>query len=112
MAQSQSKQAADQKLQSTPAKPATRKRPRPHSNPKHLPPYKVLLHNDDVNDMGHVVLTIRRLTPLSLPEAVDRMLEAHSRGVSLLLVIHRERAELYVEQFASCRLTVSMEPAA
>jgi len=111
MAQSKSKQTADQKPQSPPAKPATRKRLRPHSNPKHLPPYKVLLHNDDVNDMGHVVLTIRRLTPLSLPEAVDRMLEAHSRGVSLLLVIHRERAELYVEQFASCSLTVSMEPA-
>ncbi len=111
MAQSQSKQAADQKLQSTPAKPATRKHPRSDTKAKHLPPYKVLLHNDDVNDMGHVVLTIRRLTPLSLPEAVDRMLEAHSRGVSLLLVIHRERAELYVEQFASCRLTVSMEPA-
>jgi len=111
MAQSKSKQTADQKLESSPAKPATRKHPRSDSKANHLPPYKVLLHNDDVNGMGHVVLTIRRLTPLSLPEAVNRMLEAHKSGVSLLLVIHRERAELYVEQFASCGLTVTMEPA-
>jgi ATP-dependent Clp protease adaptor protein ClpS len=32
-------------------------------------------------------------------------------GVALVLVTHKERAELYVEQFASKRLTVTIEPA-
>jgi len=96
--------------QSGPASPTRRRKPAP-SKPKHLPPYKVLLHNDDVNEMGYVVQVIRRLTPLSLPEAVDRMLEAHHKGVSLLLTIHKELAELYAQQFASCGLTVTIEPA-
>ncbi len=75
-----------------------------------LPPYRVLLHNDDVNSFDHVIRSIQRLTPLKLEEAVERTLEAHERGVSLLLVTHRERAELYVEQFASLSLTVTCEP--
>jgi ATP-dependent Clp protease adaptor protein ClpS len=105
MAKSQKSQSAGTK-----AKPATKKAPKAGTKAKQLPPYKVLLHNDDVNEMGHVVLTIRKLTPLTLPQAVERMLEAHTRGVSLLLVTHKERAELYVEQFASCSITVTMEP--
>ncbi len=74
------------------------------------PPYKVILHNDDFNDMVRVVEVICRLTPLSSDEAIQRMFEAHYTGYALLLVTHRERAELYVEQFASCRLTVTAEP--
>lgn len=76
-----------------------------------LPPYRVLLHNDDVNTFEHVILAILKLTPLKETEAVQRTLEAHQRGVSLLLVTHRERAELYVEQFATYKLTVTAEPA-
>jgi ATP-dependent Clp protease adaptor protein ClpS len=75
-----------------------------------LPPYRVILHNDDVNSFEHVIATILRLTSLSPPEAIERTMEAHERGASLLLVTHRERAELYVEQFASCRLTATCEP--
>jgi ATP-dependent Clp protease adaptor protein ClpS len=106
---SQKKQQA-RLTQAVSASPARRPKAAP-SKPKHLPPYKVLLHNDDVNEMGYVVQVIRRLTPLSLPEAVDRMLEAHHKGVSLLLTIHKELAELYAEQFASYGLTVTIEPA-
>jgi len=74
------------------------------------PPYKVILHNDDVNDMEYVVETICRLTPLNVEQAVEKMMEAHLKGMALLLVCHRERAELYQEQFRSCRLTVTIEP--
>lgn len=87
--------------------------PRPAPAPPRLdrlPPFRVLLHNDDVNDMIHVVRTITELTPLTKPEAVKRMAEAHNAGVALLLVTHRERAELYAEQFRSKRLTVTVEP--
>lgn len=79
---------------------------------KPLPPWRVVLHNDDVNDIEHVVKAICQLTPLNNDEAVARTLEADQTGVALLLVTHRERAELYVEQFASCGLTATAEPEA
>lgn len=75
-----------------------------------LPPYKVLLHNDDVNDVLSVVQTITELTPLNRDEAVKRTVEADKTGVALLLTTHKERAELYREQFRSKRLTVTIEP--
>ena len=79
--------------------------------PQPLPPYKVLLHNDDVNDVEFVVHTIVALTPLNTEDAVLRTLEAHETGVALLLTTHKERAELYREQFQSKGLTVTIEPA-
>ncbi len=92
-----------------PAKPRAKTKQRPQS--RQLPPYKVLLHNDDVHEMDFVVRSIMELTHLGKPDATQRMLEAHNRGVALLLTTHKERAELYAEQFASKGLTVSIEPA-
>src|SRR5687767_9935759 len=43
--------------------------------PRHLPPWKVLLHNDDKNNVKEVVDTIVELTPLNKEEAVGRMKE-------------------------------------
>ncbi len=88
-----------------------RKRPAPaRPQPRQLPPWKVLLHNDDVNEMLFVVRTIVQLTPLTQIVAIQRMLEAHERGLALLLTTHQERAELYRDQFASKGLTVTIEP--
>ncbi len=78
--------------------------------PKLLPLWKVLLHNDDVSQMLYVVQTICMLTPLGEQEAVLKMVEAHKTGVALLLTTHKERAELYRDQFASRGLTVTIEP--
>ena len=89
---------------------ATATKPEVSEKVRQLPPFRVLLHNDDVNTFEHVILAILRLTPLKEPEAVSRALEAHETGSSLLLVTHKERAELYVEQFASLSLTVTCEP--
>jgi hypothetical protein len=50
------------------------------------------------------------LTPLKQEEAILRTIEADKDGVALLLVTHKERAELYEEQFQSKSLTVSIEP--
>ena len=83
----------------------------PERRPRHLPPYRVLLHNDEVNTFEHVIRSVMRLTPLSEDEAVVRAIEAHESGVALLLVTHCERAELYAEQFASLSITVTVEPA-
>ncbi len=79
--------------------------------PRQLPPYKVLLHNDDVNTVEHVIQSILRITTLTPQDAMLRTIEAHDTGVALLLTTHRERAELYVEQFTSTKLTVTAEPA-
>lgn len=77
---------------------------------EHLPPFKVVLHNDEVNSFEHVIITILKLTPLKEPEAVAKTLEAHETGQSVLLITSKERAELYVEQFATFSLTVTCEP--
>lgn len=80
------------------------------ARPRHLPQYRVILHNDDKNTVEHVIQTLVDLTPLDVNEAVERTVEAHESGCALLLVTHRERAELYVEQFQSASLTVTIEP--
>jgi ATP-dependent Clp protease adaptor protein ClpS len=87
------------------SKPAPQKNP-----PKMLPPWKVLLHNDDVNTHIHVVKTIVELTHLDEQAAKTRTEEADKTGVALLLVTHQERAELYKDQFTSKGLTVTIEP--
>ena len=79
--------------------------------PQLMPPWKVLLHNDDKNDIGFVVKTVMELTPLNEQEAEQRTEEAHKTGVALLLTTHKERAELYKDQFASKGLIVTIEPA-
>ena len=85
---------------------APKKRP-----PQPLPPWKVLLHNDDTNTPTYVVETIVQLTTLNEQDAELRMKEADKTGLALLLTTHKERAELYQEQFTSKGLTVTIEPA-
>jgi len=98
--------------QGGPAPVALKPRPRP-SQPilDKLPPYKVLLHNDDVNEMGFVIQAIVELTPLNKDRAVEATLEADKTGIALLLVTHKERAELYQDQFRTKALSVTIEPA-
>jgi ATP-dependent Clp protease adaptor protein ClpS len=96
-------------MNATPVKPRKESAPK-QPPPRELPRWKVLLHNDDVNEVEKVVQVIRQLTHLSKDVAVQRTLEADKTGVSLLLVTHQERAELYVDQFASFKLTVTAEP--
>jgi ATP-dependent Clp protease adaptor protein ClpS len=93
-------------------KPKRARKTKPKQKPPQpLPPWKVLLHNDDKNEMMFVVFTVVELTPLNEDSARQRTMEAHETGVALLLVTHKERAELYKEQFASKGLTVTIEPA-
>jgi ATP-dependent Clp protease adaptor protein ClpS len=81
------------------------------TRPRPLPLFRVILHNDDVNPFDHVIESIVLLTPLGRVASFRKTLEAHLTGCALLLVTHRERAELYVEQFQSRRLTITIEPA-
>lgn len=76
-----------------------------------LPQFRVLLHNDDVNEMLFVVGTVMELAALPKEKAILVALEADSTGVALVLVTHKERAELFQDQFTSKGLTVTIEPA-
>jgi ATP-dependent Clp protease adapter protein ClpS len=58
-----------------------------------------------------IVRTVMELTRFCKTEATHKMWQAHHFGRALLLITYKERAELYVEQFASKRLTVTIEPA-
>lgn len=89
---------------------ATKPRPMP---PKldQLPPFRVLLHNDDHSSFDWMIDTIVELTPHRRESAMLLTWEAHATGVSLLLVTHKERAELYQDQFKTKKLIVTIEPA-
>jgi ATP-dependent Clp protease adapter protein ClpS len=76
-----------------------------------LPRYKLILQAGAVTDMMLVVRTVMELTRLCREEATHKMWEAHHCGRSQLLVTFKERAELYVEQFAGKGLKVTLEPA-
>jgi ATP-dependent Clp protease adaptor protein ClpS len=97
---------------STATKPKRARKTAPKRRPpQSLPPWKVLLHNDDTNTRDYVVSTITQLTSLNEQDAELRMKEADKTGLALLLTTHKERAELYQEQFTSKGLTVTIEPA-
>lgn len=82
---------------------------RPAPKRKELPQFGVMLHNDDISTMDHVVRCIVSLTPLPRTRAHLVMLMAHIRGSALVLITHRERAELYQQQFRRKGLLVSLE---
>ena len=86
------------------------------AKPRTAPPararnYKVLLHNDDVNDMGYVVKCLLKCVPQLSPErAVRIMHETHLQGTGLVIVCDQEPAEFYSESLKSCGLRSSIEP--
>jgi len=89
---------------------ALKERPAP-ARTDELPPYRVLLHNDNVNAFDDVVFSVVELARLPMPRAVEVTMTAHRRGLALVCVTHKERAELLEEQFRTRKLTVTIEPA-
>jgi ATP-dependent Clp protease adaptor protein ClpS len=78
---------------------------------KPSPRYKVLLHNDPVNTMEYVVVTLRQVVPsLSEQDAIAVMLETHNTGVGLVIVCDIEPAEFYCETLKAKGLTSTIEP--
>lgn len=75
-----------------------------------LPRFRLVLHHDVERELMYTVRTIMELTRLGRAEATHKMWESYHNGRSVLLITYKERAELYVEQFAAKRLTVSIEP--
>ena len=65
------------------------------------PPWRVVLHNDDVTTMDFVVWLLVTLFAKAQADAVALMLEIHRTGAATVVVCSQERAELYVEQVHS-----------
>jgi ATP-dependent Clp protease adaptor protein ClpS len=80
------------------------------NRPQLAPMYRVLLHNDDVNDMMHVVSALRQVFGFSPQQCIAIMLEAHNSGVALCKTEPMEHAELHQEQMQALSLTSTIEP--
>ena len=100
------------------SEPATQPRTQPRTPTKRhtrslgelLPPYHVVLHNDDVNDMMHVVRALLASVPeLDERQAVTVMMEAHHHGRAQVIACPLERAELYRDRLQSFSLTATIE---
>jgi len=90
------------------------KKPTPKADdPKvdQLPPWKIILHNDDVNTAEFVVKKVQEITKLEEDIAAQKVLEAHDNECALLLTTHQEKAEFLVELFDSYNIMVTMEKA-
>ena len=77
-----------------------------------LPPYSVILHNDDHNDMAHVVRSLLKSVPsLNLAKATEIMFEAHNKGRAHVVTCPLELAELYRDRLEGFKLTATIEKA-
>lgn len=81
----------------------------PDSIVANMPRYKVLLHNDDKNDMIHVMLTLMHIFHFLNDKAGQIMLEAHKTGVALCVIEPLEIAELRRDQLIACSLVSTIE---
>ena len=77
-----------------------------------LPPYSVILHNDEHHSMDYVVASLVKSVPsLSTDEAAAVMLEAHSEGRAVVITCPLERAELYRDRVRTFGLAATIEKA-
>lgn len=91
--------------------------PKVRTRERHVPLYRVLIHNDEVTPMEFVVsILLGRSFRKTTQQAMAIMLEAHNKGVALIEVVPLEIGELHVDQTHSQArargypLTLSLEP--
>ncbi len=76
-----------------------------------LPPYKVVLFDDDYNEMEYVVFAlIHAVNNLTAQAAEEIMLTAHLKGNAIVIICPKEAAEYYQERLLSYGLTATIEP--
>lgn len=77
-----------------------------------VPPWRVVLHNDDHNTMDHVVESLVRCVPsLTVEAAAAIMFEAHHEGKATVIECPKEAAEHYRDALESRGLTATIEAA-
>ena len=76
----------------------------------HFPRYKVLLHNDDVNSMEHVMQALIRVFRFDEHVSAQITIDAHNTGVALCIVEPYEQAEFHRDQLRAYSLFATIEP--
>lgn len=77
-----------------------------------LPPYAVILQDDDHNEMEYVVTALLKSVPgLTKNQARRIMLEAHNTGRSVVIICPLEQAEYFRDRIRSFNLSVTIEKA-
>jgi len=78
---------------------------------KLLPPYHVILHNDDVHTFDDVARALNRVIGVSLERGYELADVVHNSGQAVVATCRKEQAELYRERLEGYKLTVTIEPA-
>ena len=65
---------------------------------RRLPPYNVVVLNDEEHTFEYVIELLIKLFAHSLPSAEELTLEIHYRGRAIVYTTHKEKAELKREQ--------------
>jgi ATP-dependent Clp protease adaptor protein ClpS len=81
--------------------PLVRPRAKPSEKTRLLPPYHVILENDDHHSFDFVISVLRKVFGVSEERAMQFALEAHKSGRSIVWTGAKEVAELKVEQIHS-----------
>ena len=77
---------------------STQAEPSEEIRTRRIPPYNVILLNDDHHSMEFVVETLCRVLGCAVERAVQFMMEAHESGRAIIWTGSKEVAELKVEQ--------------
>ena len=85
---------------SEPATPVVE--PETDSRPKLLPPYHVIIENDDDHSQHFVVLVLRKVFGYDEPQAIELMMTAHTSGEAVVWTGPKEVAELKLDQIRTC----------
>jgi ATP-dependent Clp protease adaptor protein ClpS len=79
----------------------TRPAPREKTHTRRVPPYHVILQNDDHHSMEFVVEVLQKALGFTREHAYQCMLEAHTTGRAVVWTGPREVAELKVDQIST-----------
>ncbi len=79
-----------------------RTRPKAASRTRRVPPFNLVLGNDDHHSMDFVVGVLRKILGIPMERAVLFMMEAHTSGRAIIWTGPKEIAELKAEQLHTC----------
>jgi ATP-dependent Clp protease adaptor protein ClpS len=80
---------------------STRPKEREATRVRRVPPYNVILENDDHHTFEFVVDVLRKILGCPVERAVDLTLQAHTSGRAVIWTGPKEVAELKVEQIST-----------
>lgn len=98
----------------TAIEPKTRSKAQASTTVRKLPPYNVVIVNDEEHTFDYVIDILMQLFAHPAPVAEALTQKIHSHGKAIVYTTHKEKAELKREQVLSCgadpRMSVSKGP--